>query len=263
MHKKILAPIIVMLLIVTVFNSSIIAKEDTSTITMTRDFINAKKKFEKLDVNDIKKCIETEDYSELLSFMGNNAKIVKNARINAYGKGYHFGKPIYYLGIKHPFLRIKRLGFPFGIIQQWIIYAKYTNESASTYVEPESGEPFYINGSHSIFVGIWFLPPIWRINTWINFLTLIDKLIKYPIFKDNFTIPFIEKWKGMPFIPWGHTETYNIPFLNQKIQFPWGVIEGLIMVLPVWPFRFTTSIIGCFRPIEFYGMTPFVIYCSP
>lgn len=250
MHKKILTLIIVVLFIVTVFNGSIVAKEDISKITMTRDFINARKKFEKLDVNDVQNCIDNEDYSELLSFMGNDTKIVLNAHINASGKGLHLGKPMYYLGIKHPFPRIKRLGFPFGLLQQWIIFAKYNDENASTYVEPESGEPFYINGSHSILVGIWFIPPVWRTKTYKKFLAY---------FNINLTIPWsVDKWAGMPFTPWGYIKSY----LNNIIPFPWGVIEGLIMILPIWPFRFTTSIIGLFKTIEFYGMTPFVIYTT-
>jgi hypothetical protein len=214
---------------------------------MTKDFINTRKKFEKLDVNDIKNCIATEDYDELLKFMGNNSKIVLNARINASGIGLHLGKPVYYISVRHPFLKFRRLGFPPGIIQQWIIYAKYTNENASVYVEPESGDPFYINGSNSILVGIWIIPPINRIKYWTRMLAL---------FEINITLPWsLEKWISMPFIPWAQSRSiFGIPI-------PTGVIEGLIMFI-FWPFRIKTSFIGLFKPIQMWGMTPFVIYTT-
>ena len=87
----------------------------------------------------------------------------------------------------------------------------------------------------------------------VYILTIIFPLLEL-IFNTTIDLPWsIEKWMGIPFIPWSH--------FGKKFNFPWGVIEGLFMFI-FWPFKIKTSFIGLFKPIEMWGMTPFVIYTN-
>jgi len=248
MIRKLLASIIVILFITIIFNGSIIAKEDTSKITIIKDLINAREKFEKLDDSFIQNCTETKDYNGLLKFMGNDSRIVLNAHVSAKGMGLYLGKRLSYIKLMHPFPRLLTSGiFPSGLVSQWIMYVNYyKDDNASTYVEPESGEPFYINGTHSILVCIWQITPINRINALLRNLRIFTNE------KINLTLPkSLLKWKFTNFFPWG------VSWLNGAI--PIGLIESLMMLI-VWPFNIKTSFLGLNNVLFLSGMSSFIIY---
>ena len=249
MQGKFFALIIVVLFIATVFNSSIIAETDISRITMTKELIQARDKFDKLNDSVIRNCTETEDYSELLKFMGNNSEIKYDVHINSSGKGLFLAKRIRYIRLVHPLPRLTRLGFlPPAVLMHWIFYIDYfKDENATTEITPESGEPFSIKGNHSILALIWLIPPINKI------FGLRNRLRKWTNGTINISLPWsLEKWRFEHFFPW---TVYWLGII------PIGWLEGFIM-LTSWPFNVITSFLGFRNTLKIKGMASFIIYTN-
>jgi hypothetical protein len=259
----------VSLFVVIIFNNSIVAENEFNIDTSSSDLTNAKKMLMDLDKDTLREYVENEDYDELLKFMGNGSKIVKNAHVNASGRGLYLGKRIKYIGWASPFPRLTRIGFPApALVNQWLLYIKFNNNSfkdpvqggkivysnANTYIEPENGdEPILIQGNHSILALVWQILPINRfINTkmtlirWYNEINGLNKSNKV-----NATFPWsIEKWKFKNF--------WNFITVPPALMFL--VIRELMFMIMGWPFNVWTSFLNHIWPSSIRGMATFVIY---
>ena len=269
MRRKFLSIIMVSLFIVIIFNNSIVAEKEIYKTTFSRELINAKKMFMDLDEDAIQDYVENEDYSKLLKFMGNGSKLVKNAHVNASGRGLYLGKRIKYIGWASPFPRLTRIGFPGpALINQWLLYIKFNNQSfkdpiqggkivysnATTFIEPENGDdPIIIQGNHSILVLVWQILPINRfINTkmtLIRWYNEINKLNKTNKIKPTFPWS-IEKWKFKNF--------WNFVTVPPALMFL--VVRELMYMIMGWPFNVWTSFLNHIWPSSIRGMATFVIY---
>jgi hypothetical protein len=224
MHRKIIAITFVALFVLMVFNSSIAAEVDTNRITMKRDLINARRELKELNKNVIESCIETEDYSRLLKFMGEGSQIERNVHINATGSGLYLVKNIRLVKLVHPYTRFQQ-GFPPNVMNLWLFYIKFNETypevnyslaqgkyvetgnqlNASTFIEYEDGSPSkYINGSHSILALVIQFPPL---NKLMNTCNLLNRWIKSLTGKKdtmfNISWPWsVEKWKFRNFWNW-------------------------------------------------------------
>lgn len=269
MSRKILALIIIVLFIATVFNSSIVAEKDISRTTIVREIISTREEFDKLDYNVIQNCTETGDYSKLLKFMGNGSKIVFNAHINATGKGLYLGKRFKYIKLAHPIPRFRIWGiFPPALLNHWLLYIKFDNDtfwdhktkqniSATTYLEPENGDPpILINGSHTLLVLLWQIPTINKIWGFFN------RLRRYTDEKINVSFPWsFEKWRFKNFLNWGVVK--YLEFLPESIRYslpiPIGLIESMFIIMN-WPYNIWTSILNFKYASEIFGMASFIIW---
>ena len=274
MRRKYLALIIVILFIITVFNSSIVAENDISSridrLTMTRDIIKANKEFKKLDDDVISNCTDTEDYSELLKFMGNGSKIVFDAHINTSGRGLYLAKHMRYIKWKQPFPFFKLLAPLLAppLLNQWLFYIKLNNQTykdyggkgpnttAYTLIEPRNGDPpIYINGSHSVLALVWQFP---LINKVINLCRTFNRWIKG--FTGENTSKFNITW------PWS---IYQYRF---KHMYNWNIIWKLgplyinptyyefVFMLMNWPFNVITSLLNFEYGSRIEGLAAFIIY---
>jgi hypothetical protein len=265
MHRKYPALILVMLFILTVFNSSIVAENDISSrlnrLKITKDLIIEKEKFNKIDDDLIDNCIRTGNYSKLLEFMGENSTIAFNARIHAKGRGLYIARRIRYLKIMHPLPNFHLLTpLPPGIINQWLFYVKFNNDTlydpltkstiisnATTSIVPINGDPpINITGNHSILALVWQFPPINR------YLVLQSKLNKWTNGKINLTRPEIFE------------ELSFQHFWNWYIPTPYSYLSPtlfeVIFILMYWPFNFWTSFLNNIWPSKMEGRASFIIW---
>ena len=268
MHRKIIAITFVALFVLMVFNSSIAAESDIiNRITMKRDLINAREELKELNKNVIESCIETEDYSRLLKFMGEGSQIERNVHINATGSGLYIVKNMRLVKMVHPYTRFQ-IGIPQPLCNLWLFYIKFNetypevkynaqgkvvetgNElNASTFIEYEDGSPpKYINGSHSILALVIQFPPL---NKVMNTCNLLNRWIKSLTGKKDtmFNISWswsIEKWKFKNFWNW-----YT----------PLGAtIATWELMFMIMNFNFWTSLLNLRWGSEIRGMAPFIIW---
>ena len=270
MNRKITAIIFVVLFVLTVCNSSIAAESGISRITMKKELMNARGELKKLNTKDIESCIETEDYSKLLKFMGEDSHIATNVHINMTGSGLYLIKQMKLVRILHPYTRLLQMGVPPYMLKFWLLYiklnetypeVKYNEQgkvvetgntsNASIYIEYENGSsPKYINGSNSILVLFIQIPPV---NKIINNCNLLNRWIKGWTGKNDtrFNISWswsFEKWKFKNF--WN----YKVPLPNIVYT-----LEALFLLM-YWPFNVWISPLNLRWGVEMRGMAPFIIW---
>lgn len=159
------------------------------------------------------------------------------AKVESTGKGLHLARNIKLLQIDADLP-----GFPRYPATTYLIYAKYNDKNASTKITTlKDNKTFYINGSHSIFV--------------CQFSSMFLVNMKMFLRKFNITTPITEL-QGRMFWYFNVTSDTQIGKLVKYITcmamiFSWYLI---------WPFKIKSQLISLFRPVTFYGYTPFVIW---
>jgi hypothetical protein len=279
------------------FNSSIVAERGFSRppgslndfITLKKEMTDfkdeydaAKEEFDVLDDDVIQKCLDSQDYNELLQFMGEEDNkgdfvVERNVHVNASGSGLYLVKRMKIVKISHPLPRLVYLGIlPPGIVNLWLFYIKFDETypeiklnrttykyeetgkylNASTLIEYEDGSPSkYINGSHTILALVIQIMPL---NKLINTLDILDRWVK--------------GWKDLRNVP-ENDSVFKVywPWSIGKYKFKnyWNFINPLPAIISIyelltmvmyWPFNVWTSFISLKYGSAIRGMAPFVIW---
>jgi len=267
-----------MLFIITIFNSSIVAENDINSridkLTMTKEILKANKEFKKIDEDVISNCSETEDYSELLKFMGDGSKIVFDAHVNTSGRGLYLAKHMRYIKWKQPFPYFYLLA-PFlapPLLNQWLFYIKLNNQTyndfggkgknttAYTVIEPRNGDPpIYINGSHSVLALVWQFP---LINKIINLCGTLNRWIKGLTGQETSRFNISWPWSIYQY-KFKHMYNWNIfwfpTILGITIPINPTYYEFVFMLMN-WPFNVMTSFLNFEYGSRIEGLAAFVIY---
>jgi len=166
-----------------------------------------------------------------------SAEICGPAYIESVGKGLHLGRNTKLIRVDSTILP----GFfPRYPAAMWFIFCGYNDENASTKITTiKDNKTFYVNGSHSVFVGIFMS----------RFLMNLKML--------PFDLP-ITKYQGRMF--WYFNMSASSPLMT-GIKY----ITCLSMIyfwFLAWPFKIKTQLIGFVEPLVFRGYTPFVIWSN-
>jgi hypothetical protein len=208
------------------------------------------------------------------------------SKINSTGKGLILIVPLQLAKFDIPVPNIQYNFFPIRV-NLFLIYCVYNDSNASTKITKMNGEVKWINGSHSLLLGMFSLPTI----NFLRFL-LIDGLIDGarplqirfanliglpPIallltkLRDMFLVEplmnisdslfnFLREMKGIPPNYKPINPVFDLPWINNiwqirvNIYIYWQLFLNLVGI-PVKP-----TLIGVIMPINQIGYTPFVIW---
>ena len=166
MNKKLIITLLIVFMLIVTIPTNVISIKNSNgfNLSSSKSNINDKEKNNSNSENSFYELLRgSSDYKSKIIRSTDFLRINSTMhwiKVNSSGKGFHLIIPVRLLKLNLPIPTIQYYNFfPFKI-DMFITLIVYNDSRANTTIERQNREPIYINGSHSLLLGMIKIPSI-------------------------------------------------------------------------------------------------------